>query len=195
MSQFLNITEYPNTFKRQGSFPLDSSSIFYNLEEAIEYAKSSLAAYNGQIISVIDNEDVNIYTLKPSNENDVRYELAQIYSSAYDLVNSKMGWWNISNKPNSSDAVLDFDILYSNEADSYEVFFNDNSVSDILSLSDEFITDLNNFKNDSIVITLKFYRNNLPAFKLKAKAMYKNSVVILGDLYLIELFDTTVFQI
>ena len=35
------ITEYPNTFKRQGSFPLDKSSKFDNLDEAIEYVPTN----------------------------------------------------------------------------------------------------------------------------------------------------------
>lgn len=50
-----NLTEYPNSFKRQGAFPLEAYSIFYSLSEAEEYATNSPIAYVGQILTVINN--------------------------------------------------------------------------------------------------------------------------------------------
>ena len=202
MSHF-GITEYPNMFKRQGAFPLDGSSVFKSLNDAIEYAKSSPIAYEGQIISVIENNVTTIYTLNKSVVANTNYELSSVTSSSSNdlndaiininnLINSKVGLWTISQKPNTLEAYLDFDILYPLEANSYEVFFNDESVSTILNLTDEFITTLKTFKDDSTLITIKFYNDNLPVFKLEAKAMYKNNVVILGNLYLIELYDASV---
>ena len=61
MNQSFGITEYPNTFKRQGSFPLDKYSVFNSLTDATEYAESNKIAYEGQIISVVENDSVNAY--------------------------------------------------------------------------------------------------------------------------------------
>lgn len=59
------ISEYPNSFKRQGGFPLDITSVKYGTtdktsENAIdEYAKSeSDGAYVGQILTGVDNDTV-----------------------------------------------------------------------------------------------------------------------------------------
>ncbi len=46
-STIKNITEYPNSFKRQGAFPLERYSIFNTLTEAEAYAKSNPIAYVG----------------------------------------------------------------------------------------------------------------------------------------------------
>lgn len=62
-----NITEYPNSFKRQGAFPLERYSVFYAIEanaekgisassaynEALNYARNNPIAYVGQVISVV----------------------------------------------------------------------------------------------------------------------------------------------
>lgn len=61
-----NITEYPNSFKRQGAFPLERYSVFYDIkgdndavtstakQEALNYAKTNPVAYVGQIVSVVN---------------------------------------------------------------------------------------------------------------------------------------------
>lgn len=51
-----NITEYPNSFERQGAFPLERYSVFYNYEEAEEYALTDPVAYVGQPIAVVGEE-------------------------------------------------------------------------------------------------------------------------------------------
>lgn len=62
------VTEYPNSFTRQGAFPLDNSTVIYNvvadaennveyksaLDVAKEYAQTSGIAYVGQILSVVE---------------------------------------------------------------------------------------------------------------------------------------------
>lgn len=73
-----NLTEYPNSFKRQGSFPLEAYSVFYDIRDesgkltkkaidaAKEYASnitSSAISYVGQIISVIEDDVVNVYKI------------------------------------------------------------------------------------------------------------------------------------
>lgn len=203
MSQTFGVTEYPNTFKRQGAFPLDKFSVFSSLSSAIEYAKSNSIAYEGQIISVVENDTVTAYTLKKSAESDVNYELTLISASSNDSdvsvdltnvtndINNKIGVWTISEKSDTG-ASLDFDLMYPIEADSYEVYFNDESVSEVLSLADEFVTDLEVVTNDSNNITIKFYNNSVPIFNVEARVLYKNNIVVLGSLYLKEFYDTTI---
>ena len=66
-----SFTEYPNTFRRQGAFPLDQFEIFTNLDAAKQYAKEGLQAYNGQRIVVIDlaTKKATIYYI--SSERDL----------------------------------------------------------------------------------------------------------------------------
>lgn len=60
------ISEYPNSFVRQGVFPLDKSSLYYSLEDAMEYARNGATAHVGQIIVVIDKEaeTVEVYKIE-----------------------------------------------------------------------------------------------------------------------------------
>ena len=71
-----NLTEYPNSFKRQGSFPLEAYSVFYDitndegavvtsaLDAAKDYAQNNPIAYVGQIIAVIEDTIVGEETVK-----------------------------------------------------------------------------------------------------------------------------------
>ena len=61
-----NLTEYPNSFKRQGAFPLEAYSVFYAihdesgavtttaLQAAKDYAQNNPISYVGQILAVVD---------------------------------------------------------------------------------------------------------------------------------------------
>lgn len=189
-------TEYPNTFKRQGSYPLDNSTVFNSLMDANEYAESSNIAYEGQIISIIDDDTTHVCVLKKNNDDSTKKfklvilpltGLNEYIIDIYNLVNSKIGIWSITKSIKTNEAILDFDIWYGVDADSYEVYFNDELVSDKLLLSDEFATNLSNFIKDSIKIKLKFYKGEDEAFELNAKASYKNQSVIFGSLYLSKL--------
>lgn len=51
-SEIRNITEYPNSFKRQGAFPLERYSLFNSLEDAKAYVASNPIAYIGQMVTV-----------------------------------------------------------------------------------------------------------------------------------------------
>ena len=58
-----NLTEYPNSFKRQGAFPLESFSVFYSMTDAEAYASSNPVAYVGQNIVVINGDAVDMYLI------------------------------------------------------------------------------------------------------------------------------------
>lgn len=58
-----NLTLYPNSFERQGAFPIDANSLFFSLLDAENYAKTNPVAYVGQIISVIDSGKVNAFQI------------------------------------------------------------------------------------------------------------------------------------
>lgn len=62
-----NLTEYPNSFKRQGAFPLEMDEICYSMEEAIEYANSDPKAYVGQKIVVVNNGVSKLYIIQADN--------------------------------------------------------------------------------------------------------------------------------
>ena len=64
-----NLTEYPNSFKRQGAFPLEAYEVFYSLEAAEQYAKGNNAnagniGYVGQTLKVVDGDSVKTYVIK-----------------------------------------------------------------------------------------------------------------------------------
>lgn len=79
-----NLTEYPNSFKRQGAFPLEAYSVFYDiyngdvlistgLEEAIKYAKKPIA-YVGQEIVVVSQGAIRKFII--ANESGGLVEIA-----------------------------------------------------------------------------------------------------------------------
>lgn len=65
--------DWANTFVRTGNFPLDRSSMFDSYADAELYAKGvgndkrglGKTAYVGQIISVYENDEVNVYKINP----------------------------------------------------------------------------------------------------------------------------------
>ena len=59
-----NLTEYPNSFKRQGCFPLEAYSVFYSVTEAEDYAKNNPIAYVGQILSVVTEDEARAYIIR-----------------------------------------------------------------------------------------------------------------------------------
>lgn len=89
-----NITEYPNSFKRQGAFPLERYSVFYAIEAdadkgiaaktafqaAKDYAQNNPIAYVGQVISVVSVQNnvasVDVYKIvQKLNNNDIIHDL------------------------------------------------------------------------------------------------------------------------
>lgn len=73
-----NLTEYPNSFKRQGAFPLEAYEIFNSKEEAETYARTNKIAYVGQTIKVISDDKVQSYLIIDENGtlyNEADFEL------------------------------------------------------------------------------------------------------------------------
>jgi hypothetical protein len=57
-----NLTEYPNSFKRQGAFPLEAYSVFYTMADAEAYASTNAVSYVGQTLAVVtaNAEDTSV---------------------------------------------------------------------------------------------------------------------------------------
>lgn len=115
MAEFLNkiptnLTEYPNSFKRQGAFPLEAYSVFYSKAEAEAYAQSNPIAYVGQTVAVVTSElveevatikDVTLYII--DNENGNLKEVGSVPAGdnqSIEVVNNKIqvkgfgkGYW------------------------------------------------------------------------------------------------------
>ena len=66
-----NITEYPNSFKRQGAFPLERFSVFGTKEALEAYATSNPVAYVGQILAWVDeaSKTTTIYSIQDADGN------------------------------------------------------------------------------------------------------------------------------
>lgn len=54
------------TFSRANGQPLDGTTLWYSLETAQNYAKTN-AAYVGQIITVIENDEIKNYSIINTN--------------------------------------------------------------------------------------------------------------------------------
>lgn len=65
--ELTNFTEYQNTFKRQGAYPLDAYSVFTNLADAQTYAQTNAAAYVGQTLVVANKDSVKQYIIVDTN--------------------------------------------------------------------------------------------------------------------------------
>lgn len=59
-----NLTEYPNSFKRQTASPLEMYSVFYAKADAENYAANNGVAYVGQPIAVVENDTVVLYVIE-----------------------------------------------------------------------------------------------------------------------------------
>lgn len=89
LSAIKNITEYPNTFKRQGAFPLERYSLFESLADAQAYATSNPIAYVGQpLVVVTKTADGEVDTVKSYviGKDSALVELAQGSSNADAVV-------------------------------------------------------------------------------------------------------------
>ena len=81
-----NITEYPNSFKRQGAFPLERYSVFYSLNDAQDYAKENSLAYVGQYLVVVENNAATLYVI----DNIAGYLKKVGFEAAYDATNKTL---------------------------------------------------------------------------------------------------------
>lgn len=78
LSSITNITEYPNSFKRQGAFPLERYSLFDSLSSAQDYASANPIAYVGQLVTVVDNNKKEVTTHKINIDGTLKQIDAEI---------------------------------------------------------------------------------------------------------------------
>jgi hypothetical protein len=74
IQETFNTTATPRAYKRTNPIPLDNTSIFYSLDAAESYAKESVTAYVGQIISVVNTDDdtVDVYKVVSDQDNPLQ---------------------------------------------------------------------------------------------------------------------------
>ena len=100
-NQYVNITEYPNTFKRQGAFPLEQYSVFSSLDAAKDYAKNNSIAYVGQEIAVVNSlsNSVTMYVIE--NESGTLKEIGYVLigdNLSVEIVDEKIKLKDFGNK-------------------------------------------------------------------------------------------------
>lgn len=214
------ITEYPNTFQRQADFPLDRSSLFENLAQAVSYAAMSPIAYEGQIISIKTKDSVDMGILKTSDIPGIKFiilklsdyintfesEIARLenivntnadnFKDELKITNHKIGTWSTTEVIKDMTAELNWEINMPIEADYYEVYFNNELVSDTkMPLSKLFISAPLIFEADDAIMELVFYKDIKNAsnvvetqqlFKVRADTLFRSENIILGVLNLVE---------
>lgn len=65
------LMEFPLRIKRQFGAALDTTSIWYNLDEAKAYAKTGATSYPGQIIAVVDEASRTVSCFKITMDGDL----------------------------------------------------------------------------------------------------------------------------
>ena len=65
------LMEFPLRIKRQFGAALDTTSIWYDLDEAKAYAKSGATSYPGQIIAVVDEASKTVSCYKITMDGDL----------------------------------------------------------------------------------------------------------------------------
>lgn len=206
MATKYGITEYPNTFKRQASFSLDSTSTWQSYAEAEEYAATNPTAYELQPLTIKDGDKIKFCVLKEAPTGSTitidgviksrKYMLVDV-TEYIDMLHNKIGTFSINNSADNVTCELLYDILYPISADAFAVYLNDTNISGIMSTGDSFITTPTTFDGDIINLYLDFFKFNSDnvndenyykfLFRVEAKILYKTDDLILGALYLIDL--------
>lgn len=65
------LMEFPLRIKRQFGAALDTTSIWYSLDEAKAYAKTGATSYPGQIIAVVDEGTRTVSCFKITMDGDL----------------------------------------------------------------------------------------------------------------------------
>lgn len=146
--------EHPSTIRRLADFPADESSCFDTLAKAKDYAKNNPIAYDTQIIGVKETQE---------NYQIQNKTLIPLKVSSIEDLYKCFGYWCSTNLIDGTGAKLDFDLVYPLDVDGYKVYIDDNAVSNVLNLSDEFISASSLFEND-INMTIKLYKQNELSF-------------------------------
>ena len=99
ISEIKGINQVGNSYQRKSAVPLDYYSLFNSKQEAEEYARGEeTVAYVGQIISVVENNTVNVYKIVDTDGN-------------LELIGTQADWEategvaEILNKPNMRSGV------------------------------------------------------------------------------------------
>ena len=87
-----SITEYANTFVRQGAFPLERFSVFDTLSLAENYAKNDPRAYIGQQLVVVESANATPSSFVISGTGGSLVRIPNIYdlTSASDNITGKL---------------------------------------------------------------------------------------------------------
>lgn len=64
------------SINRTNPLPLDANSLFDSVNAATDYAKTNVLAYQGQIISVVSDDEISAYVLGSTGENAALIKLA-----------------------------------------------------------------------------------------------------------------------
>lgn len=91
-NNLINISEYPNTFVRQGAFPLEKFSVFDSYEAAKDYAKEDPRAYIGQQLVVVESANATPSSFVISGTGGSLVRIPDIYdlTSASDNITGKL---------------------------------------------------------------------------------------------------------
>lgn len=151
-----NLTEYPNSFKRQGAFPLEAYSVFYAnggktaLENAQDYATNNPIAYVGQTLVTIKTvggiTEASLYIIKDTNGTlELLATSGEVTSVSTALTNLKKDFDDLTEttsklESNVEGLIEDFDNL--NE----EV--NGNLENGIQSIRDQHAEDIKNLNEE-----------------------------------------------
>ena len=103
-----NITEYPNSFKRQKAFPLERYSVFETYAAAENYARTNGVAYVGQTLAIPNTESnvCDFYIIK-NEDGDLEKLVSEtqydsLVGSETDAITKKT-IWGLFNRDNYID--------------------------------------------------------------------------------------------
>ena len=82
--------EFPLQIKRQYAGPIEFTEIWYDLEQAKEYAKSGATAYAGQTIKVVDEVTKTITTYTIQIDGTLKSESTESTSALEAKINKKI---------------------------------------------------------------------------------------------------------
>lgn len=198
------ITEYPNTFKRQASFSLDSTSTWQSYAEAEEYAATNPTAYELQPLTIKDGDKIRFCVLKEAPTGSTITIDGVIKSRKYMLIDiteyidksyNKIGTFSLTNRIDNLTCELLYDVLYPISADAFDVYLDDKNISGMISTGDNFVTAPIIFDGDTIKLYLDFFKFNVVdernypkfLFRVEAKILYKTDDLTLGTLHLVDL--------
>ena len=77
----------PSGMNRMGQFPLDMSSVYYDMESLEAYATSGSIAYVGQVVSLVDEENNKVTCVSLMGLEKAKEEVGRLSNEAVALLN------------------------------------------------------------------------------------------------------------